>query len=121
MQQAGGFQSANVTGELKGGFGEAGPDQQWYDPSQFSQPGNAWGNSGRNAFRGPNNWNLDFSLFRAFPIGSRRLELRAESQNVFNHAQWANPVTGLTDPNFMRIRTLARAPRTVQLGLRFQF
>ncbi|MBA2355606.1 MAG: TonB-dependent receptor [Acidobacteria bacterium] len=121
LQQAGGFQSANVTGELKGGFGEAGPDEPWYDPSQFSQPGNAWGNSGRNAFRGPSNWNLDFSLFRAFPIGSRRLELRAESQNVFNHAQWANPVTGLTDLNFMRIRTLARPPRTVQLGLRFQF
>ena len=53
LQQQGGQQTANVTGELQGGFGEAGPDEQWYDPSQFSQPGNAWGNSGRNAFRGP--------------------------------------------------------------------
>jgi hypothetical protein len=121
LQQQGGLQTANVTGELKGGFGEAGPDEQWYDPSQFSQPGNAWGNSGRNAFRGPSNWNLDFSLFRAFPIGRYRVEFRAEAANVFNHAQWANPITGLTDPNFMRIRTLARNPRTVQLGLRFQF
>jgi hypothetical protein len=40
---------------------------------------------------------------------------------VFNHTQWGNPVTGLTDPNFMRIRSLARNPRRVQLGLRFAF
>ena len=49
------------------------------------------------------------------------MEIRAESQNVFNHAQWGNPNTSFTDPNFLRIRTLARAPRTVQLGARFVF
>ena len=76
---------------------------------QFSQPGNAWGNSGRNAFRGPSNWNLDFSLFKAIPVGRYRMEFRAESTNVFNHSQWGNPVTrGITDPNFMRIRGDAR-------------
>ena len=121
LGQVGGFQSANVTGELKGGFGQAGPNEPWYDPSQFSQPGNAWGNSGRNAFRGPANWNLDFSLFRSIPFGRYRVELRAESTNVFNHTQWGNPVTGLTDPNFMRIRSLARNPRRVQVGARFAF
>jgi hypothetical protein len=121
LQQQGGQQTANVSGELAGGFGEAGPDERWYDTAQFTQPGNAWGSSGRNAFRGPSNWNVDFSVFRGFPIGPRRIELRVESANVFNHAQWGNPVTGITDPNFMRIRTLARNPRTVQLGLRFEF
>jgi hypothetical protein len=124
LQQVGGFQSINVQGTPKGGFGEAGPNEQWYDPSLFSQPGNAWGNSGRNAFRGPSNWNVDASLFRVIPIGQRRLELRVESQNVFNHAQWGNPVTGFTDPNFMRIRNPARGNntnRTVQLGIRFAF
>ncbi len=121
LQQVGGTQTANVQGEPKGGFGKAGPDEQWYDPSVFSQPGNAWGNQGIRSLRGPGNWNLDFSIFRAFPIGSRRIEVRAESSNVFNHAQFGNPVTGITDPNFMRIRSLARSPRTVQLGLRFQF
>jgi hypothetical protein len=121
LQQVGGTQTANVQGEPKGGFGEAGPNEQWYDPTLFSQPGNAWGNLGPNSLRGPGNWNLDFSIFRAFPIGERRLELRAESSNVFNHAQFGNPVTGITNPDFMRIRSLARAPRTVQLGVRFQF
>ena len=121
LQQQGGFQSINVTGSPKAGFGEAGPDEEWYDPLLFSQPGNGWGNSGRNAFRGPSNWNLDLSVFRTIPIGRYRLELRAESQNALNHAQWGNPVTGFTDPNFMRIRSLDRAPRTVQLGVRLAF
>jgi outer membrane receptor protein involved in Fe transport len=121
LQQVGGFQSINVIGEAKPGFGEAGPNEQWYDPSVFAQPANEWGNSGRNAFRGPSNWNLDASLFRTIPFGRYRLELRVESQNVFNHAQFGNPVTGFTDPNFMRIRGIVRAPRTVQIGARFAF
>jgi hypothetical protein len=121
LQQQEGFQSINVQGEPKGGFGEAGPDERWYDPTLFSQPANEWGNSGRNAFRGPGNWNLDASLFRVIPIGQRRLELRIESQNALNHAQWGNPETGVTDPDFMTIRGLTRPPRTVQLGIRFAF
>ena len=113
----------HVTGEPEAGFGEAGPDEQWYDPSGFAQPGNAWGNTGRNAFRAPSNYNLDASLFRVIPIGTRRLELRVESQNVLNHPQWGIPVTGFTDPNFMRIRGFdnTRVPRTVQFGVRFAF
>jgi hypothetical protein len=123
LQQQGGTQTINVIGTAKPGFGEAGPNEPWYDPAIFAQPGNEWGNSGRNAFRGPSNWNVDASLFRAIPFGHYKAEIRVESQNVFNHAQWANPVTGFTDANFMRIRTYApnRAPRTVQVGVRFTF
>jgi hypothetical protein len=128
LQQQGGSQTINLNGTAKAGFGEAGPDAPWYDPSIFSQPGNAWGNTGRNQFRGPLTWNLDASLFRTIPLGHTHMELRVESQNVLNHPQWANPVTGFTDPNFMRIRSYAnggqgvwRAPRTVQLGARFVF
>ena len=123
LQQVGGTQTINVQGEPAGGFGKAGPDEQWYDPSVFSQPANEWGNSGRNSFRGPSNWNVDASLFRVVPIGTRRLELRVESQNAMNHTQWGNPITGFTDPNFMRIRSYAgwRATRTVQFGVRFAF
>ncbi|MGH9374319.1 MAG: hypothetical protein ACRD15_22615 [Vicinamibacterales bacterium] len=121
LQQQAGMQTINVSGDPKGGFGEAGPDERWYDPSLFSQPGNDWGNSGRNAFHGPSNWNLDFSVFRTIPFGHYRMEIRAESQNVLNHAQFGTPVNGFTDPTFMRIRSLARAPRTIQLGVRFVF
>jgi hypothetical protein len=125
LQQQGGQQTANVTGDPQGGFSDPGPSGPWYDPSLFTQPGNAWGSTGRNAFRGPSNWNVDFSVFRGFPIGgSRRIELRAEASNVFNHTQWDRPADAqrnITDANFLRLRTLYRDPRTVQLGLRFQF
>jgi hypothetical protein len=121
LQQSGGLQTINVVGDAKPGFGEPGPDERWYDPAAFAQPGNAWGNSGRNQFVAPGNWNVDASLFRTIPFGHYRLEIRAESQNVFNHAQWGTPNTGFTNANFMTIRTLARAPRTVQLGARFVF
>jgi hypothetical protein len=123
LQQVGGQQTINVVGDAQPGFGTAGPNEQWYDPAVFAQPANAWGNSGRNAFRAPANYNLDASLFRMIPIGTRRLEFRVESQNVLNHPQWGIPVTGFTDPNFMRIRALDnnRVPRTIQFGIRFAF
>jgi hypothetical protein len=61
-------------------------------------------------------------LFRVVPFGDHyRAEIRVESQHVFNHAQWGNPTTGFTSSNFMRIRGLARRPRTVQIGLRLAF
>ena len=128
LQQQGGQQTINLNGTAEAGFGEAGPDERWYDPSLFSQPGNAWGNTGRNQFRGPLTWNLDASLFRTINFGHYHLELRVESQNVLNHPQWANPVTDITSANFMRIRSYAaggqgswREPRRVQLGVRFVF
>ncbi len=123
LSQQGGQQTINVIGDAKPGFGEAGPNERWYDPSVFAQPGAAWGNSGRNQFRGPGNWNVDASLFRTIEVSHYRFEIRVESQNVLNHAQWGNPITGFTDPNFMKIRSYAgwREPRRVQLGLRFAF
>ena len=123
LQQQAGQQTINLIGTAKPGFGDAGPNEQWYDPSVFAQPGAAWGNTGRNQFRGPSNWNVDGSLFRTIEVAHYRFEIRAESQNVFNHAQWGNPNTDFTNANFMKIRSYAswRAPRTVQLGLRFAF
>jgi outer membrane receptor protein involved in Fe transport len=123
LQQVGGQQTINVTGTAEPGFGAAGPNEQWYDPAVFAQPGNAWGNSGRNGFRAPMNYNLDASLFRTIPFGHYKVELRVESQNMLNHPQWGIPVTGFTDPNFMRIRAFdnVRVPRTVQIGARFTF
>ena len=59
-------------------------------------------------------------LFRGFPIGRYRVEFRATASNVLNHSRWGNPVTGFTNPNFMKIRDV-KDPRKVQLGLRFEF
>jgi hypothetical protein len=121
LDQRSGFQSIEQISEIRR-VGEAGPDEVYYDPASFAQPGRAWGNTGRNFLRGPSVWNLDLGLFRGFTFMNRyRVEFRAQATNVLNHTRWGNPVTGFTDPNFMRIRTLAGDPRRVQLGLRFQF
>ena len=97
---------------------------KWIDTSIFSNPtGLQWGNSGRNAFRGPSVWNLDFSLFRNIPIGRYRVEFRAQASNVLNHTRYLLPDTGINSPTFMQWVGSGSydAPRVVQLGLRFQF
>ena len=39
----------------------------YYDPASFAQPGNQWGNTGRNFLRGPGQWNLDFAAVPGVP------------------------------------------------------
>jgi hypothetical protein len=52
-------------------------------------PGGKWPSnmSGRDAFRGPGWWNLDFGVFKDTKITERvSLQLRGETFNIFNHA-----------------------------------
>ena len=124
LNQQGGQQTIQQIGEIAR-LGDAGPDAPYYDPAAFAQPGNRWGNTGRNFLRGPGQWNVDLAVFKGVNFGGRyRVEFRAQAINVLNHTRWGNPVTGFTDPNFLRIRTNeagGNIPRKVQLGLRFQF
>jgi hypothetical protein len=119
LNQRGGRQTIDLIAPLKR-VADPGPNGVYYDPASFAQPGNKWGNTGRNQFRGPSQYNLDMGLFRGFPIGRYRVEFRATASNVLNHSRWNNPVTSFTDPNFMKIRSVQDA-RKVQLGLRFEF
>jgi hypothetical protein len=64
------------------------------DPAAFVTP--ALGSNGignRNYIRNPGINNTDLSLFKDFPIGSpekgRKLQLRVEAFNVFNHTQFS--------------------------------
>jgi hypothetical protein len=49
-----------------------------------------YGTLGRNTLRGPGFWNLDFSVFRDFPISEKlgKIELRGEFFNFFNHTTY---------------------------------
>jgi outer membrane receptor protein involved in Fe transport len=123
LNQRGGRQTIDLIAPLKR-VGNPGPNEVFYDPASFAQPGNKWGNTGRNQFRGPSIWSLDMGLFRGVPIGRYRVEFRATATNVLNHSRWGNPITGFTDLNFMKIRTVesgGNIPRKIQLGLRFEF
>src|SRR5229473_2517776 len=98
------------------------------------------GNVGRNCLRGPRQVNLDFSIAKLFPIAeSRNFEFRAEFFNLFNHPNFANPISNLNaliasggsiDPttgrvlnpgNFGRIISTSNNPRILQFVLKFSF
>jgi hypothetical protein len=68
--------------------------------------------------------NLDFSLFRQFPIReSKMIEIRGEAFNIFNHPVYGPPDTNFSDPSFGVVSSLARGstPRQIQLGLKLYF
>jgi hypothetical protein len=48
------------------------------------------------------------------------LQLRLDSFNLFNHAQFKNPDTNIFSDTFGQV-TDTYAPRILQLGARFQF
>jgi hypothetical protein len=139
LNMPGNMATANLNGSYKvvGDKGDAG---FYFDPTAFSQPAGATlGNTERNQFRGPGYWNVDASLFRAFPIGStdKRIEFRVEAFNLFNHPKWVNPDSDVNSGTFGRTldvadgggsggngtgaRDFGSGERQIRLGIRFQF
>jgi hypothetical protein len=95
---------------------------EWFNTSAFASPTvGAWGNAGFNSLRGPgrDNWNL--SLFKSFAFGEeRRLELRAESFNLWNHTEFDQVSNALGSSNFGQV-TSAYDPRVFQFGAKLYF
>ncbi len=99
------------------------------------------GTSGRNQYYGPGLQNCDLAVAKDFSLGTKlgeqtRLQFRADFFNLFNHANFANPVSDLSNANFGEItQTLGTAsapsigttggaiggPRLIQLSLRLRF
>jgi hypothetical protein len=64
------------------------------------------------------------TLSKSFRLTERfRLEARAESYNVFNHTNFANPIVDFNNANFGKVTTklVAYNGREVQYGLRLVF
>lgn len=103
--------------------------------------GTDFGNVGRNALRGPNQFNFDFSISKCVRIDdTKNIEFRAEFFNLLNNVNFANPISNLAavqqsggqfDPNgqispnragdFGKIISTSNNPRLVQLALKFNF
>ncbi|MBV8072602.1 MAG: TonB-dependent receptor [Acidobacteriaceae bacterium] len=80
-----------------------------------------YGTLPRNALRGPGQTNLDFSISKHFAITERiNLELRGDAFNIFNHAEFQNPDTTITDATFGQIST-TYGQRILQLALHLAF
>jgi hypothetical protein len=105
-----------------------------------SATGTDFGNVGRNVLRGPRQTNVDFSVIKRFPFGeAKNIECRAEFFNLFNHVNFANPISNLNafaasggsiDSNtgqiinpgdFGRITSTSNNPRLIQFALKLNF
>jgi len=70
---------------------------QWYNPACFTSSAyGTVGNMGRNALIGPGFSNTDFGLMKSTKISERfNIQFRAELFNIFNHANFNFPATGV--------------------------
>jgi hypothetical protein len=116
------------------GSPNAGPHSfdQWFNTAAFAVPAKGtFGNAAINSFRGPgfNNW--DLAMSKEIPFGRnevRRITLRVEAYNAFNHTQFAtvntaaqfNATGAQINSQFGQIAS-TRAPRVLQLGANLRF
>lgn len=101
------------------------------DTSQAALPRSAFafessnqlsGNLGRNTFRKDGVFNVNVSLARTFPMwGDMSMQLRAESLNLLNHAQFEQPGTSLNETNFGQITNTLNDGRAFQFTLNLSF
>ena len=96
---------------------------RWFNPAAFSVPQFSFGNFGRNVLRSSHVSNVDFSVFKIFPVRELgAVELRVETFNIFNIQNYAPP-SGLVigQSSAGRVTATATTPRSIQLGLRIRF
>jgi len=81
-----------------------------------------YGNEGRNLLHGPGLFNIDYSLFKSFPIKERlRLQFRAELFNLLNHPNFNNPAGVFGAGTFGNITSTSTDNREIQFGLKLAF
>jgi hypothetical protein len=86
----------------------------------YMQPTDPGGNLGRNTFHRGGYRNVNASLSREWVLHSEtRLTFRAESINLLNTPQFADPGTDLANPNFGQITNTLNDGRTFRFGLQF--
>lgn len=70
-----------------------------------------WPGQGRNAFRGPNYFDVDMSLFKNFKLGERaNFGVGAQAFNVLNHPNFYLPDSGYGDSTFGLISSMTSSP-----------
>jgi hypothetical protein len=84
----------------------------------------AFGNLGRNIYRGPFQQNWDFSLIKNLNLTERQsLRFTADFFNIWNHANFASPsLNDVENPGpFGKILSTVGTPRLIQFQLRYSF
>jgi hypothetical protein len=97
-----------------------------FKASDFPVPGLGQnGTLGRNTFRGPRYFNVDFALIKGFRIpfligSGADVQLRLEAFNAFDTVNLFNPINNVADPLFGK-STTALPGRILQFSARFAF
>ncbi|HEX6501874.1 MAG TPA: carboxypeptidase regulatory-like domain-containing protein [Terriglobales bacterium] len=89
-----------------------------YSAANFADPGVStdFGNQRRNQYRGPNYVDTDFGVEKAFGIPkweSAQFSIGARFFNLFNHPNFAFPVTDINNPQFGQILKTVSQPTTI--------
>ncbi len=88
----------------------------------FIRPTDRAGNLGRNVFRKGGIRNVNGALSKNWSLSAeKQLMFRAESINLFNTPQFAEPGRDLVNPNFGQITNTLNDGRTLQFLLQFSF
>ena len=89
---------------------------------EFIQPHDTAGNLGRNVFRKDGIFNINLAASKEWALpGDTSLLFRAESLNLFNHPQFAEPGKELTSPNFGQITNTLNDGRAFKFALELSF
>jgi hypothetical protein len=97
---------------------------EWFDTANIGKPGPlSQGTLGLQSNYGPPTRNVDFSIFKDFPITERfRMQFRGETFNIANTPQYSFPDNNLSDANFGKVTSTAvGSERHVQFQLRVIF
>lgn len=104
--------------------------QGWINPAAFALvTDSGYGNAPRNIDHGPNLWQADLGVAKRIPLtDSVQLQFRGEIFNVFNRAQYGQPLSDLSAPTFGQIITTVNTgpvgtgtPRQMQFALKIEF
>jgi hypothetical protein len=102
----------------------------WINPTAFALvTGSGYGNAPRNIARGPNLWQTDLGVAKRIPLAeSVQLQFRGEFFNLFNRAQYGQPLSDLSASTFGQIISTVNTgpvgtgtPRQMQFALRLEF
>ena len=109
----------------------------WFNPAAFAQPKTVtsttgvplikFGNAQRRIGRGPGSNNLDFSLFKNFPIYERfKAQFRAEAFNLSNTPTFFLPAASsqaltIGNASFGKLSGSSATGRQIQMGIKLIF
>ena len=107
---------------LNTGRSHAAQVNEWFNTADFTENQvGTFGNTGKNALRGPRLFNTDVALVKNTKLNERvDAEFRAEFFNVFNNVNFNLPDSGLLDSSFGQLDS-AMDPRILQMALKFSF